>query len=259
MIFETEFKKTFKHLRYSITNKMYYKVKAFKVSPVVYSSIVTDEVLVDNSRSYYLLKAKTKYKNLFKNDDDLRMFVHTIRHGSYFKTYQDVIHFLDMYKTVNNNIINPTLGPVFHIHGPRDDTHLEELKNLQYGKKTEINGIKLKEVLKTPTHIGYRYKLQGIYHFEKSPKNVKDITEEILTFVEVFGGKENDNIMFTGTIKNILDGDHYVENLNAIRSILRGYNTSLTFTLHYKDHGELLSINFMKNNVSIVSAVEFMK
>lgn len=258
MTYSSEFKKIYNKIEYKTIDKMYYRTKAFKIGVKYWSSKIVDAVFdKPKNGNIFLYKPRPIFKQMFKTENEIVMFARFLNWGNYVKTENEVIDFLNKLAYINK-VLGPEMNHIIVvINGPKDINHLNELKNLKYDKKTEIESITLKEILKKPTHAGYKYKLQGIYNFEKTPKNIKELRDEIFTFIEIFGGKENDNIIFTGTIKNILDGDPNLEQLWAIKSILRGF-TSLTFTLHYKDHGELLSLNFMKNNVSITTAVEFM-
>lgn len=265
MSYKDDFVKLHSNIHYKTTNKMYYRTKAFKIGYFNKSTNLIKQVFeLDSSKSRYNIfsyKPKPKYKHLFPKKETIDDFVTTIFSGKYVKTEQEVIAYLSKLKTIfdlwDQNCNTPQTK--INICGPKDEEHLNLLKDLKSGKSTEINVIKLKEVLKAPTHDGYKYMLSGRYHFQSTPKSAKDLKDEIKSFIEMFGGDDNDNVMFTGSIRTILEVDERIMgNIYPARAILRGLS-SMAFTVHYKDHAELMSLNFMKNNVTIVSAVEFMK
>jgi hypothetical protein len=264
MIYKDEFIKINKNIKYHINDKMYYRTKAFKICPFDNSEKLIQEIFDVPKKPHWIsfseFKPKPEFKNIFRTEKSIQEFVYKVRYGAYVENEKHVIAYLTTIAFIFDKIdTNKKITTQIRIYGPKDSNHLDELKGLKNNKKTEISGIKLKEVLRSPTHAGYKYKLHGQYHFQTVPKDFAALKDEIKSFIEMFGGTDNDNVKFTGGIKTILDYNGFnPQNIYPIRQILRGFR-SLTFTLHYKDHGELMSLNFMKNNVSVISAVEFMK
>jgi len=257
MTYSQTFKSIYPNIDYSVINKMYYRTKPFKISNIRLARNILREVF--EVASFSSIKPHKKFKNLFATEREMRLFYRTMLYGDYVKTEQEVIWYITTLKQVLNKIGNKAYNGTLLINGPLDPNHLTELSNLKSGKKTEINGIKLKEVLSPPTHNGYKYMIRGRYLFSKQPTDMKSLTDEVKMFTELFGGEDNENIMFTGSIKSILSGDPFIKNNSNIRYLLNGKSNGIAFTIHYKDHSELISLNFMKRNVFITSAVEFMK
>jgi hypothetical protein len=257
MTYSHTFKTIYPKINYVIINKMYYRTKPFKISYSYYAKTISKEVF--EVFTFSLIEPHRRFKNFFATEKEMRCFYRTLMYGNYVKTEQEVIWYITTLKHILDKIGNNSYITTLTINGPLDPDHLTEISNLKSGKKTEISGIKLKEVLSPPTHNGYKYMIRGRYLFSKQPTDMKSLTDEVKMFTELFGGEDNENIMFTGSIKSILSGDQFVMSNSNIRYHLNGKSNGISFTIHYKDHGELISLNFMKRNVFITSAVEFMK
>lgn len=257
MKFNDKFLKSYANIHYKPTQKFYYRKKPFKLCPVRNSKGLIDAGFKPTISYIRTYEPKPKVKSIFKSEKDWNKFILCLRFGGYFENENDIIHHLNKLKSYVE--ITKCYGPTVNIFGPVDNKHLDDLKNLSRNKNIPIKNIKLNEVLRKPVHEGFRYKLTGYLTLSALPndKNEDKMKSEIESFVELFGGIENENVKFTGNIKNIISGELKVARLFRFAS--RYSIPKVSFTIHFKTTDELMSLNFIKDGVSNLVAVEYVK
>lgn len=236
---------------YTVTNKSFYRTKYFKVHSNIGSNHLKQK-LTNVKLPLVLNNVKPPFRKLFKDENELMWFTNAFYSYLYLKTKDEVVKFINIYKELFPNY-------KLSIDGPKDDIHLEELKVLKSGKKTNINSIILKEVASKPTFAGYRYKISGCYIIPAQPKDINDLKEMVVSFAEQLGGVDNENFKLTGNISQLLNDTVDINFNYSVREIMRGSTNKISFTLHHKDVDELFSLNFMSNNVYITNATEYTK
>jgi hypothetical protein len=257
MNYVDKFSKAYVNIHYKPTQKFYYKKKPFKLFPVRNPRGLINFGFKSIIKGIVAYEPKPKVKSIFKSEKDWKTFIHRLRFGGYFENECDLVYHL---KTLKSYVeITKCYGPTVNIFGPVDTKHLEDLSNLQYKKNIPIKNIKLNEVLRKPVHVGFRYKLSGYLTLSELPngKNDHKLKSEIESFVELFGGIENENVKFTGNIHKIIQGEMTIHDLFKYAS--RYSIPRVSFTIHFKTTDELMSLNFIKDGIGNLIAVEYVK